>query len=66
MELGYILGQPVLNSANSTEEILVILKDHIESSGVTYHDDGPWLQGWGWDQTRFPKKSFPTAVNISM
>ncbi|RUS19984.1 amidohydrolase 3 [Endogone sp. FLAS-F59071] len=66
MELGYILGQPVLNNANSIEEIRVILKDHVKSSGVTYHDDGPWLQGWGWDQTRFPTKSFPTAADLDI
>ncbi|RUS28274.1 hypothetical protein BC938DRAFT_482081 [Jimgerdemannia flammicorona] len=67
MEYGHILAQPRLNDARSVEEVRAILKLYVEnSSNITYLEKGPWLQGWGWDQTLFPSKSFPTAADLDV
>ncbi|MDE1148030.1 MAG: amidohydrolase [Azospirillaceae bacterium] len=48
-----------LSGANSKAEILRRLK-----AQATKVAPGDWLEGWGWDQNRWPDKSFPTAADL--
>ena len=43
------------------EEVVEVLKVHVYRNIVAA---GSWLQGFGWDQERFPGKEFPTRQDL--
>ncbi|OZJ03264.1 hypothetical protein BZG36_04900 [Bifiguratus adelaidae] len=64
MEYGHMLNMPSVNNAQSVAEVRNIMRQHLIDSKETYKNEGPWLLGWGFDQTSYPSKSFPTAADI--
>ena len=56
MELGYALMRADLSGATSQEEVVSRLK----AFAATAPADA-WIQGYGWDQNRWPDATFPTT-----
>lgn len=59
MGLGLTRLQADLVGAASREEIVQRLQSHADSL-----PEGAWLQGRGWDQTRWADASFPTSADL--
>ena len=58
---GMKLARPQLDNASSPAEVVDLLTSWVVSHPVP--PDG-WLQGFGWDQERFPSKEFPTRADL--
>ena len=58
---GFKLQRPSLDNTSSAEEVVEVLKAHVAKHPVAA---GSWLQGFGWDQERFPGKEFPTRQDL--
>lgn len=59
MELGYALLRADLSGAASKEEVIQRLRDFAATAPAD-----TWIQGWGWDQNRWPGQQFPTAADL--
>ncbi|MFU8878047.1 MAG: amidohydrolase [Wenzhouxiangellaceae bacterium] len=59
MGLGLALLNVDLMGADSVDEVINRLRRHAQGL-----PDGAWLQGRGWDQTRWPGAQFPTAADL--
>ena len=59
MELGYALLRADLSGAASKDEVLQRLRAFAASA-----PEGAWIEGWGWDQNRWPEQAFPTAADL--
>lgn len=46
-------------------EVILRLKAYLNNHPDILNDRSTWIQGMGWDQTRWPGKQFPTAVIIT-
>ena len=58
---GLKLARPQLDNASSAAEVVSILLAHVAKRPV---QPGGWLQGFGWDQERFPGKIYPTREDL--
>ena len=58
---GFKLARPQLDNCSSPAEVVEVLKAHVAKRPVP---PGSWLQGFGWDQERFPGKAFPTRFDL--
>ncbi|KAI0087591.1 amidohydrolase family-domain-containing protein [Irpex rosettiformis] len=56
-----------LDNAGSLEEILDILEDYVNEHPELLEDPNTWVEGMGWDQTRWKDWSgeFPTAAHLA-
>ncbi|CAG8593638.1 25754_t:CDS:10 [Gigaspora margarita] len=62
MHLGDALTSVNLIGAKSTEEVIQRIHEYIK----THPDKNEWITGWGWDQTLWPSKSFPTSNDLDI
>ena len=52
-----------LSEANSKEEFIAILKDHIKNNPPK---DGEWIIGFGYDNTRYENEEHPTKFDLDL
>ena len=45
-------------------DVVERVKAYILSHPEVHSDKTRWIQGWGWDQTKWPIAQFPTAVRL--
>jgi predicted amidohydrolase YtcJ len=57
--LGLALDEVDLVATNSFDEVMARVKPRVASASAN-----EWIQGRGWDQTRWPAKDFPTAAAL--
>jgi hypothetical protein len=48
------------------KEVVSRLKAYIEAHPDVRDDSNRWVEGMGWDQTKWPGAQFPTAVRSSV
>ncbi|KIK64916.1 hypothetical protein GYMLUDRAFT_220129 [Collybiopsis luxurians FD-317 M1] len=53
-----------LETCKSITEILDRVKAYILSHPDVHNDPSRWIEGFGWDQTKWPEKRFPTAADL--
>ena len=41
------------------------IRQYIQSTPVLRHDKTKYVEGWGWDHTKWLQGSFPTAVRVT-
>lgn len=44
------------------EEVVDLVKKYIHTHPDVEHDPTRWIEGMGWDQTKWPGAAFPIAV----
>ncbi|KAF8178565.1 amidohydrolase 3 [Mycena galopus ATCC 62051] len=54
-----------LDSAQSVEEVIERIKAYIIAHPDVHADRDRWIEGMGWDQTKWPGAEFPTAADLS-
>ena len=59
MGLGEALMLADLSGADSPEEVVRRLQAFAQTAPTD-----AWIQGWGWDQNRWPDKAFPTVADL--
>ncbi|RIB16636.1 amidohydrolase family-domain-containing protein [Gigaspora rosea] len=62
MQLGDALTSVNLVGAKSTEEVIQRIHEYIK----VHPGKNEWITGWGWDQTLWPSKSFPTSNDLDI
>lgn len=63
MHNGYMKQLP-LNSAKSVQDVVDLLKHYIDANPVMRNDRSRWIEGMGWDQTKWSGGSFPAASDL--
>jgi predicted amidohydrolase YtcJ len=63
LEYGYKM-QLVLDGARSIEEVIQRVEQYILARSDVLNDKDAWIQGMGWDQTRWEGEQFPTAEDL--
>ena len=60
------LSHPYLTEYIITEYLDIVerVKAYILSHPDVQNDTTRWIEGWGWDQTKWPIAQFPTAVRL--
>ena len=58
---GFKMARPSLDNCSSADEVVSVLVRHVAKHPLSA---GSWLQGFGWDQERFPGKRFPTRESL--
>ena len=58
---GLKLARPQLDNCSCASDVVEVLREHVAKHPVP---SGAWLQGFGWDQERFPSKAFPTRQDL--
>ena len=58
--LGQMRAQVDLAGASSKQEVLQRIRDFVAKS----NNANGWILGRGWDQNRWPEKTFPTAADL--
>jgi hypothetical protein len=48
------------------KEVISHLKAYIEAHPDVSDDTNRWIEGMGWDQTKWPGAQFPTAVRFRL
>jgi len=48
---------------NSIQDVVDRVKDYILAHPDVHGDPTRWIEGMGWDQTKWPEAQFPTAVS---
>jgi hypothetical protein len=51
-----------LDNAKSVQEVIDRIKAYIVAHPDVKADPSRWIEGMGWDQTKWPGAKFPTAV----
>ncbi|KAK7057516.1 amidohydrolase 3 [Favolaschia claudopus] len=54
-----------LDGAKSVQDVIDRIKAYILAHPDVHADPSRWIQGMGWDQTKWPGAEFPTAVDLS-
>ncbi|KAK0463225.1 amidohydrolase family-domain-containing protein [Desarmillaria tabescens] len=54
-----------LEKAKSVSDVIDLIKTYILSHPDVERDPTRWIQGMGWDQTKWPGGEFPTAEDLS-
>ncbi|TDL26855.1 hypothetical protein BD410DRAFT_782939 [Rickenella mellea] len=63
MEYGW-MRQLDLDGPQSVSEVISKVKEYIHSHPDVGNDTSAWIEGWGWDQTKWPGAEFPTASDL--
>ncbi|KAF8901017.1 amidohydrolase family-domain-containing protein [Gymnopilus junonius] len=63
IENGYMRQLPLMGS-KSVQEIVERIKAYILSHPDVKNDRTHWIEGMGWDQTKWPGAQFPTAEDL--
>ncbi|PFH49981.1 hypothetical protein AMATHDRAFT_75863 [Amanita thiersii Skay4041] len=63
IENGYMKQLP-LTEAQSVQEIVELVKQYIEAHPDIRDDPSRWVEGMGWDQTKWPGRAFPVAADL--
>jgi hypothetical protein len=45
-------------------DVLKLVRNYVLGDPDLFMDKTRWIQGMGWDQTKWPAKKFPTAVSL--
>ena len=48
----------------SSIETVRRVRDYVHSNPALRHDKTKFVEGWGWDHTKWVQSTFPTAVRI--
>ncbi|KAK0497638.1 amidohydrolase 3 [Armillaria luteobubalina] len=54
-----------LEKAKSVSDVISLIRTYILSHPDVERDPTRWIQGMGWDQTKWPDGEFPTAEDLS-
>ncbi|KAJ7690724.1 amidohydrolase family-domain-containing protein [Mycena rosella] len=54
-----------LDGTQSVQEVIERIKSYIIAHPDVHADSSRWIEGMGWDQTKFPGAEFPTAADLS-
>ncbi|KAF9492457.1 amidohydrolase 3 [Pleurotus eryngii] len=54
-----------LDGATSTQDVVSRIRKYIHSRPDVHKNTSTWIQGMGWDQTRWPGAQFPTSDDLS-
>ncbi|KAF8714228.1 hypothetical protein AX14_012868 [Amanita brunnescens Koide BX004] len=63
LENGYMKQLP-LTGANSVQDVVDLVRQYIEAHPEIRDDPSRWVEGMGWDQTKWPGQIFPTASDL--
>ncbi|KAF9004323.1 amidohydrolase 3 [Cyathus striatus] len=63
IETGYMMQLPLVG-CNSAEEVVQRVKSYVLSHPEVQSNHSEWIEGMGWDQTRWPGEKFPTAADF--
>ncbi|KAJ7039089.1 amidohydrolase family-domain-containing protein [Mycena alexandri] len=64
LEQGYKM-QLQLDGSKSVQEVVDRIKAYIIAHPDVHADPSRWIEGMGWDQTKWPGAEFPTAADLS-
>ncbi|CAK5282431.1 unnamed protein product [Mycena citricolor] len=64
LQQGYKM-QLQLDNAKSVEEVVDRIKTYINAHPEVKEDKTRWIEGMGWDQTKWAGASFPSAADLS-
>ncbi|KAJ6593564.1 amidohydrolase family-domain-containing protein [Mycena capillaripes] len=64
LQQGYKM-QLQLDNAKSVQEVIERIKAYIIAHPDVHADPSRWIEGMGWDQTKWPGAKFPTAADLS-
>ncbi|KAF7375864.1 Amidohydrolase 3 [Mycena sanguinolenta] len=64
LQQGYKM-QLQLDGARSVQEVIDRIKAYILAHPDVHADPNRWIEGMGWDQTKWPGAEFPTAADLS-
>ncbi|KAL5498212.1 hypothetical protein ACEPAH_2342 [Sanghuangporus vaninii] len=53
-----------VDNTSSISEVIEKVKDYIKARPDVLNDRNVWIQGMGWDQTKWPTKEFPRAADL--
>ncbi|RDB23930.1 putative amidohydrolase YtcJ [Hypsizygus marmoreus] len=63
LEYGYMMQLPLSTTA-SIDEIVRRTKEYVLAHPDVHNDRTRWIEGMGWDQTKWDDKQFPTAADL--
>lgn len=63
IENGYMTQLP-LTATSSIQDVVDRVKQYIQTHPDVYHNTSRWIEGMGWDQTKWPERLFPTASDL--
>ncbi|XP_006459408.1 hypothetical protein AGABI2DRAFT_191394 [Agaricus bisporus var. bisporus H97] len=63
LENGWMMQLP-LGGSKSVQEIVERVKSYIHDHPDVLHDPDRWIEGMGWDQTRWQNEEFPKAADL--
>ncbi|KAF5359593.1 hypothetical protein D9756_003425 [Leucocoprinus leucothites] len=63
IENGWMMQLPLAGSA-SVQEVIERIKQYLKSHPDVLNDPSRWIEGMGWDQTKWENKQFPTAEDL--
>jgi hypothetical protein len=63
LENGYMKQLPLV-SANSAQDVVDLVKRYIDANPTIRDDRSSWVEGMGWDQTKWPGGAFPVAADL--
>ncbi|KJA17164.1 hypothetical protein HYPSUDRAFT_46693 [Hypholoma sublateritium FD-334 SS-4] len=64
IENGYMNQLPLMGAA-SVQEVVDRIKTYIATHSDTLNEPSRWIEGMGWDQTKWPGAQFPTAADLA-
>lgn len=64
LDLGWSRGAADLVGATSIREIIKRLEQYVESRADLLENESKWVEGLGWDQTKWDPAVFPTAADV--
>ncbi|KAK2465124.1 hypothetical protein APHAL10511_002816 [Amanita phalloides] len=63
LENGYMKQLP-LTGATSVQDVVHLVKHYIDDHPEIRDNPSRWVEGMGWDQTKWPGQAFPTASDL--
>ncbi|KAJ7502912.1 amidohydrolase family-domain-containing protein [Mycena galericulata] len=54
-----------LDGAGSVQEVIERIKSYITAHPDVHANTSRWIEGMGWDQTKWPGANFPTSADLS-
>ncbi|KAF8643124.1 hypothetical protein AX16_009216 [Volvariella volvacea WC 439] len=63
LENGFMKQLP-LSDAKSPRDVISRVRNYVLSHPDIHRNRTRWIQGMGWDQTKWPNKQFPTAAEL--
>ncbi|PWN43094.1 amidohydrolase 3 [Ceraceosorus guamensis] len=65
LELGWSISSVNLVGASSVQEIIERVENYVEARPDVLADEDLWIEGLGWDQTRWSPPIFPAASDLA-